>query len=347
MRIYKIVIYIFIFNVFYSCSKNIEPIPLDFDLTVLNTSNAVTTNFKTGDTVNFKFSGNPDHLVFFSGEKGRRYKYYDKVSDTSNRVFLKFTSLLTQRNNGNLMLLASTSYPGYLQINSLDSLNILKSYSSGWTDISNRATWSTGSGAQISNVDLSDFAANNKPVYLAFKYLAVGGLAQSSWTINALGLRHITSDSSFCIDSTNLIIPTGYPTWAKSPGWGVVSISNPLIKFSLNSYSGSVSGPISPASNASTNSFVISGNTSTTSVPTETWLISGPINLHDVLPDAGITIKDMTTNASNSYYSTLTTKANYAYVFKKPGIYEVSFLATTSSKDAKNQTVKTITITVN
>lgn len=348
MRIFKSIVFISLLFIIYSCSKNIEPRILDFEIKVLNTSNQETINFKVGDTVNFKFFGNPDHIVFFSGEKGRRFKYYDKVSDTSNNVVLKFSSTLTQKNNGNLMLLISTAYPGYTQFNTQDSLSILSSYPNSWTDISNRANWSTGNGAQISNVNLSDFAALNKPVFLAFRYSAAAALPQSSWTINTLGLRHYTTDSTFCLDSTSQIIPTGFPAWVKSPGWGVVSISNPLIKFTLNSYSGTINGFVSPASNASTSSFIINGNaTGSSALSTETWVVSGPINLHDVLPDAGISIKDMTTDASKSFYSTLTTKANYAYVFKKPGTYEVSFLATTSSKDSKNNIVKTITITVN
>ena len=348
MKFIQIISLLFLFCIIYSCSKKIDPRVLEFDVNVLNTSNQTATNFKVGDTVNFNFLGNPDHIVFFSGEKGRRYKYYDKVSDTSNNVVLKFTSNLTQRNNGNLMLLASSTFSGYSQLNTQDSIGILSSYPSSWIDISNRANWSIGTGAQISTVSLSDFAALNKPIYLAFRYSATGGLAQSAWTINALGLRHITSDSSFCIDSTNQIVPTGFPTWIKSTGWGVVSIQNPLMKFTLNSYSGTASGPISPASNSSTSTFTIVGNAvAAASIPTETWLITGPINLHEVLPDAGVTIKDMTTNASSSFYSTLSGKSNFAYIFKKTGTYEVSFLASTSSKDAISSIVKTVTITIN
>jgi hypothetical protein len=348
MKFIQITAYLCFFFIIYSCSKKIDQTVLDFDVNVLNSNNQLTTNFKVGDTVNFNFLGNPDHIVFFSGEKGRRYKFYDKVSDTSNNVVLKFTSTLTQRNNGNLTLLASSAFTGYSQLNTQDSSSILSSYPSSWTDISNRATWSTGTGALTSTVSLSDFALINKPIYLAFRYTAIGGVAQSSWTINALGIRHNTSDSSFCIDSTNQIIPTSFPTWVKSTGWGVVSILNPLMKFTLNAYSGTATGLISAASNASTSTFTIAGNTTAaTSIPTDTWIITGPINLHEVMPDAGVTIKDMTTNASNSFYSTLSAKSNYAYIFKKPGTYEVSFLASTSSRDAVSSEVKTITITIN
>ena len=110
MKFIQITAYLCFFCIIYSCSKKIDQRVLDFDVNVLNTNNQITTNFKVGDTVNFNFLGNPDHIVFFSGEKGRRYKFYNKVSDTSNNVVLKFTSTLTQRNNGNLMLLASSAF---------------------------------------------------------------------------------------------------------------------------------------------------------------------------------------------------------------------------------------------
>lgn len=332
---------------FNSCSKSIQPKPLYFDVKVQNNVGNETSTFKIGDTVNFYFSGNPDHVVFFSGEKGRRYKFADKISDTSNNAILRFSTSSTVRNSGKLCLLVSTKYNGYNQINSQDSLNIIKSFPANWTDISDRVNWSRGNGTQISTVDLSDFAKANLPIHLAFRYTADAGATQTSWVINSLGLRHITDDASFCLDSTNFIVPSAFPAWAKSPGWGVVSLSNPNLKFVLNAFSGSTTGLLSPASNASTSSFTINGSTSASSaLATETWLISGPVNLHDVLPDAGVTIKDMTTNASNSFYSPLSRKANYAYIFKAPGKYEVTFLSSSSSRDQVNKEAKTMILTI-
>jgi hypothetical protein len=347
----KILILIACSAIWASCSKTLEPGNSDFEVVSQNSIKQPTTTFKAGDTVNFVFSGNPDQITFFSGEAGRRYEYRTRTADSTSSIdTLRFWNTVTNAGNGSMQLLASTSFPGYTQINSKDSANVLASYPAGWTDITNRGTWSTGSGAMKSNIGLNDFAAAGKPVFLAFRYVAAAGTSQSSWNINTLGLRHYTADTSYCIDSSAFVIPTGYPASAVSPGWGVVSIFNPLIKFTLNNFN---TGPsnngigYSPASATNTSVITIPGNTDVpTTVTTETWLISGPINLYRVLPDGGVAIKDMTTNASTSTYSALSSWASYAYVFKKPGNYNVTFFAGTATKDAQNSVVKTITITV-
>ena len=330
-----------------SCSKKIEPNAINFDVQVYNTSKIATTVFNRGDTINFMFLGNPDQIAFFSGEKGQRYKYINKFADTSNNNILSFTNNLTTVGNGNMQLMASNTFPNYTQYNAQDSINILASYPAGWTDISNQVKWSTGAGSVNSTIDLSSYAATNKPLTLAFRYTAPGNLPQSSWAISALGLRHITSDSTFIIDSINTIIPTSFPTWATSAGWGNISISNPLIQFSPNSHTGLFAGPLSLASSAATTIIRIAGNPiASTALATETWLVSGPLDLHQVYPDAGVPVKDPTTNATTSIYSNYSEWANYAYVFKNAGTYEVTFLASNNSRDIQNKQIITEVIKV-
>lgn len=334
-----------------SCSKTLETGSLYFDVASLNSAKQQTTTFKAGDTVNFNFSGNPDQITFFSGEIGGRYEFRNRTADSTSSIdTLRFWNTVTNAGNGSMQLLVSTSFPSYTQINSKDSASILASYPAGWTDITDRGTWSTGTGAMKSNIALNDFAAAGKPVFLAFRYSAAAGASQASWNINTLGLRHFTADTSYCIDSSAYINPAAFPASAASPGWGVVSVANPLVKFSLNNAN---TGPsnngigYSQASGATTTVVTLTGDTTAeTAVATETWLVSGPINLYRVLPDGGVAVKDMTTNASATTYSALSSWASYAYIFKNPGTYNVTFVAGTGTKDAQNSLAKTITITV-
>jgi hypothetical protein len=251
-------------------------------------------------------------------------------------------------------LLVSTGFPGYTQINTTDSTNLLASYPSGWTDISDRVTWATTDTATVSAISLDDFAAAGAPIYLALRYTAPAGVAQSKWTVSALGLRHYLADTAYCIDSTTLTLPTAFPAWTISPGWGEISVANPLVKFApSNPYygpTGADSYLYSPSSSATTTSFAVTGSTTAgAAVATETWMLSGPINLHRVLPDGGLVVKDITTNASTTLYSSggiVNTWANFSYKFTRRGTFEVTFLAANSTNAGENTTLKTITITI-
>jgi hypothetical protein len=351
MKVVKLFIGLLIFLSFNSCTKQNSEQVLDFDVSVLNSAKLPATNFNVGDTVQFVFNGNPDQISFFSGEVGRCYENINRTSDTSNNVVFNFSNTLTNKSNGSLQLLVSSSFPGYTQINARDSLSILSTYPSQWTDISSRATWSTGTGAKSSQINLRDFAALNAPIYIGFRYAANGKAAQSSWTLSNIGLRHIISNNSYCIDSSSVIVPTTLPATVESPGWGEISIANPLIKFSPNVYAGNFSGvpnfPNSMTSNASTSTFTVSGNaTPATAATTETWIVTGPIDLHKVIPDAGVAVKDMTSNATSGHYSGLSSWANYAYVFSKPGTYNLTFLASSNSNKNISSLKKSILITV-
>jgi hypothetical protein len=320
------------------CTKSIETEDPDFDVRAVNSTNISTTSFNRGDTVRFIFSGNPDYLTFFSGEKGSQYDFRNRITDTSTNVRLSFsTALNTAGTSGTLSLLASTDLIPYTQRNDIDSINVNKAT---WTNITSRAVFATGAAATTSGVvDLSDFARMEKPVHLAFKYTAAAATTQRRWTISNISLRHFTADTVYTIDSTNLILPNLFPASATSPGWGQVNVTNPGVRFS----------PL--VSTAVTTSFNIAGATAAgTAIATESFLVSGPIDMKRVLPDAGVAVKDKTTNASMSSYSSATSSApqnaNYAYRFMKAGIYKVTFVATNANLSEKRSVVKIIEITV-
>lgn len=321
-----------------ACSKSIESKDLDFDVAVINSAKIPTTTFNRGDTVNFIFSGNPDYITFFSGEKGMRYAFRDRVADTSTNVKFSFsTALNATGTSGTLSLLASTDLVPYTQDNAVDSINVSKAT---WTDISNRAVFATSAITTSSGVlDLSDFARMGKPVHLAFKYAANAGTTQRRWTISNISLRHFTADTAYTISSTALILPSTFPAWSVSPGWGQINVSNPGIRYS----------PL--VSTSVTTSFGITGATvASSAVATESYLVSGPLDLKRVLPDAGVVVKDQTTNASTSSYSSTTSSAplnaNYAYRFMTPGKYEVTFVASNANISEKASVVKTIIVDV-
>jgi hypothetical protein len=321
-----------------SCKKQVPSVPLSFDVTAANNNQQVTNTFKVNDTVNFVFSGNPDRVTFFSGEVGHRYDYRDRVTDTSTNVGMTFTSAQnTVGTSGKMSLLVSTDFAGYAQNNSIDSVNVAKAT---WTDISSRALFATNATSKASGaVNLSDYAKSAKPLFIALKYTAIANTTQSKWTISGIGVKHKTVDTTFVIDSSALVLPTAFPAYAVSPGWGTVNVANNTIKFS-------------PAiTTTAATSFVVTGaTTAATAVATENWIITGPLDLHRVLPDAGIAVKDMTSNASTTIYGSpnafTAAFANYSYKFTKRGTYNVTFLVSNSNVSKDNASVKTLQIVI-
>lgn len=280
-----------------SCNKKLEIMPLSFETSVNQAA------LKKTDTAVFQFSGNPDFITFYSGETGGRYEFRNRTSDTSTNVQLKFSTATTTATNGTLSLLVSTDFTG-----SFDSTGIANA---AWTDLNNRVKFATGTATVASGtISLADFAAAKKPVYLAFKYAAVAGVAQKKWTITGFTLDHVLPDKTYTIGNMTAVTP--------SLGWKSTDIKNPAVNW--------------------TSALVISGATSaTTAVVTEDWVIMGPVDLSRVLPDDGVVLKAITENMN---------KFPFRYQYSRIGSYEATFVASNANRDAFETIVKKVTIVV-
>ncbi|MGJ1384686.1 DUF5017 domain-containing protein [Sphingobacterium spiritivorum] len=331
-----------------SCEKNISPNPISFDVDIFNNSDIKTTKFKVNDTLNFKFSGNPDRITFYSGETGRMYINRNKTTDPSPNNTLRFYTNRGNAGTDKLQLLYTTDSILYTQFNNKDSIAIPLAK---WKDISDRVTWATGnSNMQSGDISLNTEASTGSgKIWLAFKYTAPAGVGQGTWTVGNIDLRHYVGDTYYTLLTSAIVIPTAFPSYTVSPGWGTVNVTNPLLKWTLTGgSSGNTSIGQSLSSNFSTQSFTIRGNTnSTTSRQTESWIISGPVDLKRVLPDYGVSVKNKTENAENvskGFYAS--PKANFTYSFTKPGTYEMVFYSQNDTDFGEISTTKTIKVEI-
>lgn len=330
-----------------SCNKQ-DVEELSFNAQAYNAAEQLCDSFNVGDTVYFRFTGNPDQITFYSGEIGSKYANKNRVSVVSGLDSLRFNSVLnTVGVSGNLQLLISTdSILNYTQINAVDSLTVPLA---DWKDISSKAVWATNATVQKSGtISLDSFALINRPIWLAFKYTAEAGVTQKKWTITGIDLRHtVDSITTTSILSTACVFPTSFPAVSVSPGWGTINVKNNLMNWAPNSPVGGGKG-ISKASSASTTSFVINGNSvATTAVATESWIVSGPIDLSRVLPDVGVSIKNMSENAmtiKKGFVPSL--KGNYTYKFITAGTYTVVFEASNNNLNGQKSFAKAITLFV-
>lgn len=265
---------------------------------------------KAGESVNFKLTGNPDNITFFSGEMGKRYDFVGRSSATGIPK-LKFDAKLENAATPQgLSVLVSNKFEGL--VFTLDSLNMrqIDTESSNkniskpdiWSDISSQATWpATQNATKTSELDLSSFAIANKPVFIAFKWSGDAGVNQSKWTINNLSIvNYLPDGTSYTIGNltTNSITNYGYSGATFSPGWKDFKAS------------GDISWIVG------TSSLAVTGKTAASSVSSESWVISGAIDLTKVTPDWGTAIKGMSA-----------TVATTTYAYKVAGTYTATFVA--------------------
>ena len=258
-----------------ACTKK-DVGPVSFNVT----TDSVT--YHLGDTVKFELSGNPDYIVFYSGENGHRYQYRNRTSAPGGTPILNFSSYEQYGTHTNtLHLLVSNNFDGNYDASAVDSAT--------WIDITNRATLSTGQNNTPSgNISLSDFVSQDTPVYVAFKFADQydGVVAQRTWTITGLSLVNYLPDStSSTLLNLNSSIWLGVPLINTSANW-VVSTA------SLKITGGNASAPSN-----------------------EAFAISQPVNLTTVSPDMGVPIKTYSDNPLSIYRYIFTKRGTYTVTF--------------------------------
>jgi len=319
MKIYRLLNMLILCSVFTSaCKKELSLSAADFAVT----TESVT--LQLGDTARFSVSENPDILTFYSGEIGRRYAFKDRV-EAEGRPLLNFR---TSRANGlqenSLKLLLSNDFNGVAKGDTAITISNLASAS--WDDISDRATLASGGESNIASgdIDLSDYAAIGKPVFVAFKYQVAAGSIQDKWTVNSFLLKNNLADgSSYTIANMNTSSApfTNYGVSSFSPGFAAYTLQN--------TYNWVVSS----------SQLVITGATAAgwATAPAEAWVFIGPINLRKVTPDTGIPIKGSAENFNGSIF-------NYQYQSK--GTFDAVFTGGKVDVDQTTMVLKSIQMNI-
>lgn len=319
-----------------ACNKQTDVKPVSFDVSSTRLNGTPGTSFSNTDTVNFVFNGNPDIITFYSGKTGKRYDYKDRTSATGIPQ-LQFSTIRANGSQANsLALMVSSDFQGIVTktiygVLTRDTATTNANIAAAtWTDITSRATLSTGGTTAVSSgiIDLTDFVNQGKPVYIAFKYNATAGSIQNKWTISMLLLNNVLSDgTTYTIASLNgpTTAITNYGNTTYGPGWAV---------------------SFDPAKDANKyawvytdkTSLVITGATTVAAAtaPAEAWAIMGPVDLTRVTPDFGVGIKAISARL-----------AFYQYKYSAAGTYNAVFVASNNTIDGSSVIVKKTSLTIN
>ncbi|MEO6522495.1 MAG: DUF5017 domain-containing protein [Mucilaginibacter sp.] len=266
----------------------------------------VTTNktvYTAGDTVHFKFSGQAGNIVFYSGEPGSNYANKDR--DTADGIpQLQFTSTMTVGTQTNTLTLLATN-----DLAAIDSAHVV---TANWTDITSRAKLSAGTALASGVIDLSDFKNSIKPLYLAFRYTGLKNTsAQRKWVISTFDVNNVLPDGS---NGTISNIATAY--------WSAFNVKGPLVAWVIP---------------ATVTNITITGGAVANSDENEDWIVTKPLILNKIVPDAGVSIQNIGGNALTGY----------DYIFSSPGKYKVTFVAFNNSRDDQKSVIKELEIMVN
>lgn len=249
----KIICFILLCCSLSGCDK-LEIESVDFEVSVDKNT------YKLGDTVRFTLSGDPDYLVFYSGEKGAKYEFRDRVIVETGNPLLSFTSLKTGAAAAKMQLLISTDFSGIYDKKTVSAAQ--------WDDLSSLAVFSTGADNTPSgNITLQQYKEIKRPIYLAFRsYKPDDGMAQNyNHTIRTLNIK---LDG---VDGHSYEINPGI----NLQGWNNVEWAAESVPWVVNS----------------SNQLVLN-NAAPTGVHEE-WAISGAIRLDNVVPDRPKSLKSM------------------------------------------------------
>src|SRR5690606_29657962 len=259
--------------------------------------------------IDFEFQGNPNIVVFYSGEQGRDFNYKEKrITTVTGSLNLSFSSNVQNGTQANqLKVMLSKNFNGEYDYQSIQN--------AGWTDITNRFLLGTSATFRASGANnIYDLigAGHEGPFYIAFQYTV---LPQSqfgpgrTWGVQAFLLSGVTSYGATTIaNMTN----TGFRLIEQYPSGSGSSVIPSLLTFRPN-------------------------NTQTETA-SATWMVSSPIRISniDLGPDRPIPIKNNTSARLGTY----------SHQYNSPGVYKATFVAINANIDAQEEVIREIELTI-
>ncbi len=261
-----------------ACNKVAIKAPDDFTVSTAKST------YKVGDTVVFTLTGNPDNLLFYSGEIGHDYAVANPSAASASggspeMQFLRHVQFGAAVNN--LSVLASNDFTGQYDTTSVKTAH--------WTDITSRLVLGT-SATNVSSgiVNLSDVKGSGNALYIAFRYLSVSPAInkQKQWTISSFQFR------------------TRYPDGRVYTN----AATNADASFGVLDFKGDSAKWVASSTLAHTGLNIgYPGD--------DDWAVSKALYLDRISPDAGVVVKSIIQPPPSGYTWNYTTAGTYKAIF--------------------------------
>lgn len=310
----KNILFLLMILIFFSCKKEVDDIVFSVELDTAN-------GLEAGKPVIFNIKGNPNYITFYSGEQGSAYQYKNltSLSEPDMKAFLRFTGKVENAvANSTLSVLISDSFTGLVANNYKTDSTLIVDHQ--WhTIIPSTDLPITQNQEKKLDIDITNYL--NKPVTLAFRYATIphATIQQPKWTI-----------SDFRIV---LKLASGYEKESQD------SLRRGFLPFDFNNKAapytiGAVAGRWNITANQK--SFVMTNTAAgLTQVSNLDYVVSRPMLLNEVSPDAGVAIKSVKDRIDS-----------YSYVFNSPGSYQVAFVAKNATGKAEKEIIKYLKVNV-
>lgn len=264
---------------FTSCIKD-EMAAADLQVTTDRTS------YKVGDTVTFNFAGNPDNIVFYSGEPGRNYALRERQF-ADNDLQINFSTFVQWGViYDNLKLMVSNDFNGVY-----DTQNIA---AATWVDISDKAVFSdkldnvpSGTVSLFPYVSKQDTAS----LYVAFRYTDFQKKQQNRWIVRSFNANKVSPEGQV---SNMATMATG--------GWKAVSFLNDKQTWTITAAQLLMYGGVA------------------TDTDNDDWVISKGFKVRESVADNGVALKNISTQMQEYKY-VYTKPGNYEVVFASYSVW--------------------------
>lgn len=288
-----------------SCTKEIELKPgiENFDISLEKKS------YKVGEEVTFDLKGDPDMIVFYSGEVEHDYAYREGRKLTLERAMVSFTTSIPvtlRRQDDQFYVMASTDFNGNYE----DFQGIQQAT---WTDITDRFDLATSITFHPSGeADLSDLFVEGKPLYIGFKYMT------HLQEFGRAGMWHVQSFSFVGQTALGPLILGDMET----SGWRLIEQHPEEV----------------PSQSKMTKTRITLWGNQDIDKETQVWAVSKPFDTGeiDLGLDVPVAIKGMESAPL----------ASYTYIYDQPGTYTATFIATNATVNESQKVVRQIEFTV-
>ena len=312
-----------------ACSQQSIVVPVDFEVS-LDPDNV----YRPGHAIHFKFTGDADYMVFYSGETGHEYRYRDRTSvplDEVNSVKMniEYTMLWNSlkrgldvyiSNSGERVLSGEDGEADRAAIRGMVAGGL-----EGWTDLEYAKIEGEHNVPVTAEYDLTDYMDNFSLAFHWHPNTYNFTKNQTTYHINGDIEMSFGDDNSVTTKLNDVAFDLIVMNEQDPPYLG----KNPLKRGDTTSIATAHFDNALYAINfeGASQTFL--------DYEIDVWCISRPMPLNTVLKDTGTHIKNM----MNPIY-------DYEYTYDKPGTYKAVFYGVNDNYQGRTEAVREVTVVI-
>ena len=241
--------------------------------------------YQVGEPVVFKLNGEPDNIVFYSGEAGHNYAFRNRLR-ADNDLLVNFNSWVRYGDiYDNIKFLVSSDFSGIYDKENVEAAT--------WIDLTDKVRFSVGTGilkgdqTPSGELSLKEYvgAVEDARLFIAFRYEDEEKVEQNNWIIRSIMLDCISPEG----------IRSNLATMA-TMGWIAVDFENPDKIWDISSEQIQINGGKNQPRNVD-------------------WVISQGFDIRKIASDTGIALKNVSTTM-DKYTHIYTAPGTYEVVFE-------------------------------